>query len=81
MVDGGNASLFFISGTGKEEFINIFIGSDEYFTGQTNTLFNRYLFRNPNSEESVNYSLDYMNSDDYKGLKKRILSTNEFIGL
>ena len=81
MVDGGNASLFFISGTGKEEFINIFFGSDEYFTGQTNTLFNRYLFRNPNSEESVNYSLDYMETEDYKILQKRILSTNEFIGI
>ena len=81
MVNDNNASVFFIPGNGKEDFINIFIESDEYYTGQTNILFNRYLFRDPNSEESVNYSLDYINSQNYKLLQRRILSTNEFIGI
>ena len=81
MVNDNNSTLFFITGNGKNDFINIFFASDEYYTGQTSILFNRYLFRIPSSEESVNYSLDYMNSDDYKVLQKRILSTNEFIGL
>ena len=81
MVNDNNASVFFIPGNGKADFINIFIESDEYFTGQTNILFNRYLFREPTSEESVDYSLDYINSQDYKLLQRRILSTNEFIGL
>jgi len=81
MVNDRNATVFFETGNGKDDFINIFFTSDEYHTGQTNILFNRYLFRNPTSEESVNYSLDYLNSDDYKELQKRILSTDEFIGL
>jgi hypothetical protein len=81
MVNDGNATIFFETGNGKDDFINIFFASDEYYTGQTNILFNRYLFRNPTSEESVNYSLDYINTGDYKLLQKRILSTNEFIGL
>ena len=81
MVNEGNATIFFETGNGKDDFINIFFASDEYYTGQTNILFNRYLFRNPTSEESVNYSLDYINTGDYKLLQKRILSTNEFIGL
>ena len=81
MVDGGNASIFLVSGNGKEDFINIFLESDEYFTGQTNILFNRYLFRAPTSEESINFSLDYINTQDYQLLQSRILSTNEFIGL
>ena len=81
MVNDNNASVFFIPGNGKDDFINIFIESDEYFTGQTNILFNWYLFRDPTSEESVNYSLDYINSQNYKILQRRILSTNEFIGL
>ena len=81
MVNNNNSSVFFIPGNGKEDFINIFIESDEYYTGQTNILFNRYLFRDPTSEESVNYSLDYINTEDYKSLQRRILSTNEFIGL
>ena len=81
MVDDGNATVFFETGNGKDDFISIFFSSDEYYTGQTSILFNRYLFRNPSSEESVNYSLDYINTDDYKILQRRILSTNEFIGL
>ena len=81
MVDDGNATVFFETGNGKDDFISIFFSSDEYYTGQTSILFNRYLFRNPSSEESVNYSLDYINTDDYKSLQRRILSTNEFIGL
>ena len=81
MVNDNNSTLFFIAGNGKNDFINIFFASDEYYTGQTSILFNRYLFRIPTSEESVNYSLDYLNTDDYKVLQKRILSTDEFIGL
>jgi hypothetical protein len=81
MVNDGNATLFFETGNGKDDFISIFFSSDEYFTGQTSILFNRYLFRYPSSEESVNYSLDYINTDDYKILQRRILSANEFIGL
>ena len=81
MVDDKNATLFFETGNGKNDFLDIFFTSNEYFTGQTNILFNRYLFRNPSSEESVNYSLDYINTGDYKSLQKRILSADEFIGL
>ncbi len=56
MVDDGNATVFFETGNGKDDFISIFFSSDEYYTGQTSILFNRYLFRNPSSEDSVNYS-------------------------
>jgi len=81
MVNDKNSTVFFETGNSKDDFISIFFSSDEYYTGQTNILFNRYLFRYPSSEESVNYSLDYINTDDYKSLQRRILSTNEFIGL
>ena len=81
MVDDKNATLFFETGNGKNDFLDIFFTSNEYFTVQTNILFNRYLFRNPSSEESVNYSFDYINTGDYKSLQKRILSSDEFIGL
>jgi len=84
MLKNVEALLFLQPGNSKDDFIDIFFESDAYFTGQTNTLFNRYLFRNPTSEESVNYSLDYINTrtiEGYKELQKRILSTDEFIGL
>ena len=81
MVNDQNSTVFFETGNGKDDFISIFFSSNEYYTGQTYILFNRYLFRNPSSEESVNYSLDYINTDDYQLLQRRILSTNEFIGI
>ena len=81
MVDGGNASVFLVSGNGKGDFIDILFASGEYYTGQIGILFNRYMFRNPTSEESVNYSLDYKATNNYKEVQKRILSNNEFIGL
>jgi len=81
MVDGGNASVFLVAGNGKGDFIDILFASGEYYTGQIGILFNRYMFRIPTSEESVNYSLDYKATNNYKEVQKRILSNNEFIGL
>ena len=81
MVDGLNSSIFNINGGTKDDFIDIFFSSNEYYTGQTQTLFNRYLFRNPSSEESVDYSIEYISTGDYRNLQKQILSTDEFIGL
>jgi len=81
MVNDQHSTVFFEAGNGKDDFISIFFSSNEYYTGQTCILFNRYLFRNPSSEESVNYSVDYINTDDYQSLQRTILSTNEFIGI
>ena len=81
MVNDQHSTVFFETGNGKDDFISIFFSSNEYYTGQTCILFNRYLFRNPSSEESVNYSVDYINTDDYQSLQRTILSTNEFIGI
>ena len=81
MVDGLNSNIFGVNGGSKDDFIAIFFSSNEYYTGQTQILFNRYLFRNPTSEESADYSLEYITNGDYKKFQKRILSKNEFIGI
>ena len=81
MVDNNNAVVFFESGMGKDDFIDIFFASEEYYAGQVHILFNRYLFRDPTSSESVDFTLQYISSDDYKQLQKSILTSNEFIGL
>lgn len=81
MVDGFNASLFFQTGNSKQDFMDIFFNSDNYFEGQVRALFLRYLFRQPNSAEMASFSISYKANHDYKALQKRILSLDEYIGI
>lgn len=81
MVDGFVAVLFYETGNSKEECINIFLGSDDYFEGQVRELYLRYLFREPTSEEQSYHAIRYRDSDNYERLQKDILSTDEFAGI
>ncbi len=81
MVDGFNAILFLEVGQSKRDFQDIFIGSDDYFEGQVQLLFNRFMFRLPSSEEMSGYSDFYRNTQDYKALISEILSSDEYAGL
>jgi len=81
MVDGFEAILFYDTGNSKEEFIDIFLHSDDYYEGQVRELFLRYLFREPTSEEQGYHAVRYGQSLDYEQLQKDILSTDEFVGL
>ena len=81
MVDGFNAALFFQTGNSKQDFMDIFFNSDNYFEGQVRALFLRYLFRLPGSEEMTSFSIQYKANHDYKALQKRILSMDEYVGI
>jgi hypothetical protein len=82
MVDGFSGTLFFHAGGTKNEFLHIFFSDgDAYYQGQVRELFQRYLFREPSSEETLQLALQYRNSGDYKALQKKILSMNEYVGL
>lgn len=81
MVDGFVAVVFYETGNSKDEFIDIFLSSDDYYEGQVRDLYLRYLFREPTSEEQGYHSARYFNSDDFDQLQKDILSLDEFVGL
>lgn len=81
MVDGFVAVLFYETGNSKEECIDIFLSSDDYFEGQVRELYLRYLFREPTSEEQSYHAIRYRDSDNYERLQKDILSTDEFAGI
>ncbi len=81
MVDGFVAVLFYETGTSKDEFIEIFLDSDDYFEGQVRELYLRYLFREPTSQEQGYHAGRYHQSDDFNQLQKDILSLDEFAGL
>ncbi len=81
MVDGFVAVLFYETANSKEEFIDIFLHSDDYYEGQVRELYFRYLFRDPSSEEQGYHSARYKQSGNYEQLQIDILSSNEFAGL
>ncbi len=81
IVDGLSGVLFFQIGTSKQDFMDIFFASEDYYGGQVKIVYNAYLFRQPTSEESALYSTYYKNTGDYKGLLKKVLTTDEYVGI
>jgi hypothetical protein len=81
VVDGQEGIMFLQTGESKDDYLAIFFDSDEYYEGQVIYLFNKYLFRNPLSEEMTYYSKIYQQSDDYASLQRLILSLDEFAGV
>lgn len=80
MVDGFVAVVLYETGSSKEEFIDIFLNSDDYYEGQVRELYLRHLFREPNSEEQTSHASRYRNSGNYQQLQQDILSLDEFAG-
>lgn len=81
IVDGFEDVIFLQTGYNKDDFINIFFGSNNYFEGQVRDLYLKYLFREPTSVEMSSKAMSYKSSLNYKALQKDILSTDEYAGL
>jgi len=81
MINGSYALLFFQWGESKDDFLNIFFSSTDYFEGQVTDLYIRYLYRKPNSEEMASLGAAYKSNLDYMALQKTILSSNEYLGI
>jgi hypothetical protein len=81
MVDGSNALVFGKEGQSKPNFINIFFDSDDYYEGEVVAIYQDFLFRQPNSQEMSLHTIAYKQNQDYGALLKRILTTDEYLGL
>jgi hypothetical protein len=81
MVNGGVGNLFLQSGQSKDDFLNVFFSSADYYEGAIRLLYKRYLFREPNSVEMNAATRSYQSSKDYIKAQKDILSANEYIGI
>lgn len=81
IVDGLSGVLFFQIGTSKEDFMDIFFASQDYYGGQVRIIFNAYLFREATAEELAYYTTFYKNTGNYKGLLKKVLTTDEYVGI
>jgi hypothetical protein len=81
MVDGFSATLFLQVGESKGDFCNIFFNSLPYREGQVKSLFKRFLFRLPDSQEMQFYTGFYNTNDDYKSLIVELLKKDEYAGI
>lgn len=81
MVDGFNAVVLGAEGDSKDAYINIFFDADDYYEGQVISIYRDFLFRDPNSQEMGLQTVAYRTDLDYGKLLKRILSTDEYLGL
>jgi len=81
MVDGYESVVFFEIGRSKDDFLDVFLGSDEYFEGQVRTAFNRFLYREPSTEELNALRVQYESDKDFKSMQKQILINDEYVGI
>ena len=81
MVDGGQAICFGVNGDSKNDFNNIFFEHDGYFEGQVITVYNKLLFRAPNSEEATFLANSYKINKSYQDLQQALLVSDEFAGI
>lgn len=81
MVDGFPAQIFLESGRNKADFVRIFFESKDYYEGQVRDVYSRFLFREPDTQEMAELSLDYKNTGDYPGMLIAVLGSDEFVGI
>lgn len=81
MVDGTQAIMFFKVGQSKQDFINLLLESNEYYEGQIRLAYLRFVFREPTNSEANSMAGLYKIDLDYKAMQKRILISDDYVGL
>ena len=81
ILGGVYAILFLQSGASKDDYLNIFFTSKDYYEAAVVRAYNDFLLRAPVSYEMTAAATKYKSSGDYEQMQKDILSSNEFIGI
>lgn len=81
MVDGFTSTVFLENGRNKDDFLDIFFGSGDYYEGQIRDVYTRYLFREPTAEELETLSVAYKSDGDYQAVVRTVLASDEYAGL
>lgn len=81
VVDGIQGVVFYEIGESKQDFIDIFMASNNYYEGQVRDLYERYLFREPTPEEASDLANQYKNEGSFRAIQSEILTSDEYVGL
>jgi hypothetical protein len=79
MVDGQQAVVFLQAGQSKSDFLDIVFNSSSYSEGQVIYAYQKYLFRNPSSEELSAHTQAIQSQGDYTWLQTEILAGDEYL--
>ncbi len=80
IMNGIPAIIFLQNATNKQQFLDLFFASDNYYEGQVRDLFTMALYREPTSAEQTYYTQRYKISQNYKALHRDILTLDEYVG-
>jgi hypothetical protein len=81
IIDGFTGILFLQEASSKNEYLDVFLNSNDYAEGQVKQMFNRFLFRSPNTEESVYFTQLLKQNLDFKILLVNLLKSDEYAGI
>lgn len=81
MVDGEQSICFEQNGNSKNDFNSLFFEHNGYYEGQIISVYNKLLFRDPTTLEISELIQSFKQNKDYQSLQKRILTTDEFLGI
>ena len=81
MVDGEQSICFEQNGDSKNDFNSLFFEHNGYYEGQIISIYNKLLFRDPTTLEISELIQSFKQNKDYQSLQKRILTTDEFLGI
>ncbi|MCS6935794.1 MAG: hypothetical protein NZM35_11710 [Chitinophagales bacterium] len=81
MVDGNTAVLFLQFGKNKNDYLNIFFNTPDFYEGQVRYVYRKYLYRDATPAEMAHYGKMYRETGNYKVLLREVLSLPEFAGL
>jgi hypothetical protein len=81
MVDSQSGVVFNREGRTKNDFINVFFASNDYYEGQVIDLYRRFLYKMPNSSELDRLAQQYRTNQDFSALQTSILTSNDYVGL
>ena len=76
-----SGTLFLQTGLSKNNLLDIFFASDDYYEGQVRQYYKRFLFRSPTSAEMGAATQQYKLTGDFEQMQITILATNEYIGI
>lgn len=81
MCNGSLSTILGKNGSNKADFTDICLSSNNFYEGQVNTCFSRYLKRRPSSAEMDAYTKIYYQSDSIKDLIESIVTTSDYFNL
>jgi hypothetical protein len=81
IVDDKSDIIFLQYGSSKDDFLDIFFSSNEFLEGQVIYLYNKHLYRDPDTEEMAELTYIYHQNGDFNELQKYIFTLDEYIGI